>query len=654
MSDPACSFPQIHPLLREGTEDPRKQLYIEAVHRILKIILPESTFLTALEDPDLLDDRRKAFATLMPLMHTIVCQELPGHLSCFILARSRPGAFKFFFEMMTHWLVPGNRLETVMLYAVDFQIPEFGEEVYTLCELVLRVDDQEALDELKRNLPIVETEVRMGMESAYYARRILEVKGLTADNKTAIIQEQVAYLIHRLPKLFDYDLLTEMQHILVICHDEFKAARECRHLGRIISMHYLFRKELREAVKEAPEKRHLHLKLFRATLHQEEGDKPVLGILVGINFLQDKEVLEERHLLSAIHNYLPSVDAVPHSFFSHRRGNENICTLYLEIAKKNGEEFTAGEIRLLRQELPSDVRDRIEHLMHPIFMPRNEEEVMRNIFALSNQIKYVHDLPQLIVSFDKQTYSDLVFTLILLKVNAPGNPTLQEIFKEMPSTLRFTHERSKTVGFLRKKYAKEATVFSVKLPKKHFLRRDHSIDLGKARQAIVAEVTRLIGNVRDFNGGMISKQHELLCALRSELQPIKYNELLLENFFYSLLPDIMRSVLEPKVLKILFAMLIEAIDRSFFSESNYAYSIRQEPEQVFVMIKTEDLGLKESVARGISRLEIPASKLASSYVLVYDIAYIGYLYLSDDPKQQSAFCQAIQAEFPVLYQLQAN
>ena len=39
--------------------------------------------------------------------------------------------------------------------------------------------------------------------------------------------------------------------------------------------------------------------------------------------------------------------------------------------------------------LPDQIKEHIEQLTHPIFMPRNEEEVLRNIMALSRQLRYV-------------------------------------------------------------------------------------------------------------------------------------------------------------------------------------------------------------------------------------------------------------------------
>ena len=54
--------------------------------------------------------------------------------------------------------------------------------------------------------------------------------------------------------------------------------------------------------------------------------------------------------------------------------------------------------------------------MPPVFMPRNEEEIMRNIVSLSDQIKYLRDIPQVFITFDEQTTANLFFTIIMVRL----------------------------------------------------------------------------------------------------------------------------------------------------------------------------------------------------------------------------------------------
>lgn len=636
-------LPLIVPVFDVNQDASNAAVYGDIIRHTLKKILPCDICFSKDNDPEVLADQEEQFQSILPYVTAESPKQLPGDMTFFAVSRYRANSFKFFFDMVSSWLVPGRRLNVVLIYAADFRMPEISDNIYTLCEIVIRVESKEELDQILSNLPIIETELRLGIESSYDARRILEIKGLSTDEKTALIQEYISYLIKRLPRDFDHDVLTEMQHVLVMCREEFKALRECRHLSRIISFHYLFRKALRESVKNAPQKRHLSLKLFKARIKNKDGFKTVLAVLVGVNFFRDKEVFDKAHILKAIQNYIPMAHAVEGSFFANRRGTEHICTLYLEIEKNLGEDFTAEEIRMLRQKLPSDLKDRIEHLMHPVFMSRNEEEVIRNILSLSSQIKYLRDIPQVFISFDEQTHANLFFTIILVRVLKPDALSIQDQFKQSDTFLEYIHDRCQYSGSLRRKYKKEATVFRVKFPKEQFIRVDHSIDLNKARQVVVSELCCIVGEVRDFNGGIISKQNELLCEVRDLLaNDGRYNDLLLENFFYSLAPVIMRSVLDPFALRSLFSLMLESIEDGFFNDESYAIKIELQPEFVFVMIKAEDRSIKEELTKAINKLQLHSSELANSYVSVYDIVYLGYIYRSDEHSRQQHFCQTVQ------------
>jgi hypothetical protein len=636
-------FPEICTELDISDENSTSSCYHLLIKKILNKVLPKRFFELYENLSSFQEELIEYLQSLLPLAYSTTCHSFPGNISFVILYKYRSNAFRFCYEMISRWLVPGKRSNVLVMYAVDFSMPELGNEMYTLGEIVLRVESREEYEEIQRNLPIIESEICLGMVSSYYARRILEIKGLSSDEKTAMIQEYIAYMTSRRPEDFSYDVFTEMQHVLVMCRDDFKALREVRHLSRIICIQYLFRKSLREAVRELPEKRHLFLKIFKAKLRVNEEQKTILGLIVAVNFLRDKEVFEETHLINAISNYIPAAQAVPNSFVFNRRGNEPICTLYLEIEKSNGAEFSGEEMQLLRQELPADLEGRVEHLMHPVFMPRNEEEVMRNILTLSQQIKFLRDIPQIFITFDEQTHAHLFFTVILVRVVVEDTPTIQSLFSNSKSFMEYVHDRSKTIGYLRKKYRKEATVFSLKVPKNQFLRRDHSIDLYKARQAVVSEISNAVGEVRDYNGGMISKQNELLNKVRELLTDAKkYNDLLLENFFYSLSPVIMRTVLEAEELKKLFVMLLESISDGFYNEDSYTMNVRAEPNSVYVMIAAEDRRIEDEVKKALATLNLPSSTLAHACVNVYDTPYLGYIYLCDDPLKQRKFCITLQ------------
>lgn len=616
-------FSQIVPVFDEGMDCTNSLLYKNVMINVLQKILPQGDFSAKLP-----------IVASMP--NIVYCDHLPCQLSFYVVSQYRPNAFKFILEMISRWLVPGKQLDVVLMYNGNFRLSENDPAIYTISEVKVKIEEKQDLDAVQFNLPIIETELRLGISSSYYARRILELKGLYPEEKTAAIHEDVAKCLKRFPKLFQNDIYHEMQHILVMCNEAFKEARLSRHLCKIIHLHYLYRRSLRNSVAAEPEKRHVVIKLFPSKLYLQNGRKSVLSLVVGMNFLSGKEVFDESHLMSAIQNYFPNTRAVERSYFVNRHPSEKISTIYIEVEKNDGAPFTIEERMRLQKLLPSELKERIEPMMHPVFMPCNEEEIMRNILSLSQQVRYLRDMPQVFISFDQQSRTELYFTVIAVRVMKPGSLSVHEMFKRTPCSLEYTHDRCKRVGYLRKKYPKEASVFRVSLPKAKYVRKDHSIDLHKARQTVVAELTKVMGEIRDYNGGMISKQSELLTELKSSL--VDYDDLELENFFYSLTPVVIRTLLEPQMLMTLFLMQAEAKR----GKKEAPVNIRIEPGQVFIMIATGDKGFKGRIIELLAKFGHQSNEIAISCVQTHGINYMGFIYRSDDIRKQREFCQLAQ------------
>lgn len=575
----------------------------------------------------------------LPLIVAIGSRTDPGEVSFYSVSPYRADSFKFFFEIIIHSLLPGKRLNVLLLNAVDFRFSDTPDSIFTLCEVVVNVEDLNDIRALWNSWSTIERQLRLGLESEFYARRILEIKGLSNDEKAGMILRDLAYVLKRKPYAFDQHLLADMQYFLVVCSDEFKNHRSCRHMSRLIAVQYYFRHALKKLNKDDPYKRHFMLKLFKVNTQKAK----TLGVIVGVNLIKEREKFEKRHLLKAIQAYIPSVKVVDESFYVLRQTSENVCTLYCEVEKEEGNDFTDQEIRLLRRELPKALERRVEHLMHPVFMPRNEEEIYRNILMLGSQIKYLRDIPQVTISFDEQSHKHLYFTVILVRVLKGDDPTIQQFFLSQSSTLVYIHDRSQYVGSLRRKHKKEATVFRVKLPKDAFLRSDYTLDLNKARQSVFNELTRIIGELRDFNGGMIAKQNEVLRNLQVSLEAEKgYNELLLENFFYSLTPVILRNIFDLDLLKSLYRLLVESIEDVADFDQSYSLKVCTNENTVFAMIKTQERGIKDELSKALDKLQVPSSSLASMYLSDYDVVYIGYIYRQQDPVEQRRFCQTVE------------
>lgn len=584
---------------------------------------------------DLLEDgghslpaQRARFGDMLPLICWSELSRAPCALSVLLLCKYRLNACNFFYDMVSRWLLPQKRVNVELFFASDVRLPHLSDDLLCVAEIVVHLKSAQDVEEVRRNIHSVETEIRLGVVSNYHARRILEFKGLSADGKTAMIQEKIGSLIQSHSKDFDQGIFSQMQHFLVCVRDDFKNLRDYHHISRIISNLHSLRKYVLQNVQVYPNKRHVIFKFLKTKLSPSaQKEKPVLGILAALNFLREHEVFDTGHLISAIQKNLPAIRMVEGSTFIER-GDESIQTIYLEIEKNDGSDFSLEEIQLLKVSLPDQIKGHIEQLTHPIFMPRNEEEVLKNIMSLSRQLRFVGDMPQIIISFDEQKGSDLCFTVILLRVISENEPGLQELFASKKTQLKYIPDRVRRVGHIRRKYVKEATVFRTMIPSDQFLRTDHSVDLNKARQHVLGEVSRSVGQVRDYNGGMIYKLNESLNTLKSALGRVA-DPILLEKFFYSIVPIEMRSSLETEPLKQFFLTLLQAMKTDSMQR-------KQDASRIYVVAPKK---------KRQPEIAIPSHKLVSFAIDIHETSFVGYMVLSDVKEEQQEFLSAMDRAF---------
>jgi hypothetical protein len=594
--------------------------YEGAIRAALQRLIPDELF----EE----EGGEEAFEEMLPLVHG--ADGGAGVFSLCLICPCRRNVGRFFYEMIAKGLLPGSHAETVLFFHADFTLPGWSEQVYFFAEIALSVESEER-ELLRKRFALLLPEIRLGVGSFYHANRILEARGLSVDEKGTQLQEALLALAECRPAAFGDDLFEELQHFLLRAGSPFKAAREVWHMCRLVALFYFFRNKVRMQAEEAPDRRFLRCKIGRVRVHLPLGIKQVLGICIGINFLGEHEIFDQRHLLRAIQVCCPGSRFVEDSCFVRRE--HDVQVLYLEVEKGGGEPFSSEEVRRLRALLPQQLKARVEQLARPLFMPRNEEEVMRHVVALSQELRYASDLPQVVISFDGQTGEGLSFTLIVLRALLPGALPLRELFVRAASSFQCLVDRVKKVGTIRRKYPKEATVLRVRFPNGEFLRDDHSVDLYKARQAVVEELHRVLGGFRDYNGGMIAKQLEVFCALKESLGEVgRREEFLLENFFHSIFPVEMRGVVPFQALQRLFLMILEGRRYScFFGEG-----------VVCALATLTASAERERIAPLVEGWALHASQLVTVNLQTADSVYVGLLFFATSRERVEACLEEVQ------------
>jgi hypothetical protein len=666
---------------------PSFEIYLNSLQVLISRVLPKEILEFGKAIPSIyhqkeIDDFYSRIHQAIPTVSwTNGGEEAPHVVSIVTLCQSEytHGVGRFLGDIYSRWLIPGKQLQLVYVHSVAFRFalnPAFG---FFIHELFIKIETKKDLVLALDHLPSLVREVALNISAVQHARKVISLKPLTIDQKRVIIQENISSLLNRpgkessysifdqmqhflikvsadekvtqikeqiapllefRPQIFDRDIFHDLQAFVFLFKDAFVANRHLTHLSRIISYTYLFRKLLIHSALDHPNQRHLHIKLLHTRMEIEGEDKKIVGILLGINILRENELIGEKHLFKAIQSILSGVQKIPESLIADRKPSCNVKTLYLEIYKKEGD-FTLEELKVLKKRLPREIKSRIESVINPIFMPKNEEEVMRNILVLSNQLKSTNDIPHVIISFHKQSEANISFSVVLLRVLKPYDLSLDKIFLKHKSKATFSDHEVKTVGLIRKKYPKEANIFEIHLEKKQFLRKDFSVDLSHARRYVYNTIYDMLGEVRDYNGGMISKQNEVLNELKKLLFQINIrNDFILENFFYSLTPNYMQSIAKPHILKKLFLLILEAIEHDY---SNQFYFLKTQivEDHFLLTLGAINPTLKDFVEERLEFLDLESATLTSSFVNIYDISCLSFMLKFTDSDQHQLFLQSV-------------
>lgn len=458
------------------------------------------------------------------------------------------------------------------------------------------------------------------------------------DDKDAQIISKLVGITRYWP---DEDLNPALLLSLLRLPREFKRIRNILHIRRIICAEFFYKKAVIKSCDQYPQKRHLLVKLFKTRLEFPFGHKDVLGIFVTFNIMKQREAFEEGHILEAIRNIIPDAEVVKGSFIDTQDKKNQAHSVYLEIERTAHPQFTLKELKQLQEQLPVEFKGCIQQLVPVTFMRRNEEEVYRNIVALRDQLRSIRDIPQTTITFEEQTQFDLFFTVVLLRLVKNHASSVQEIFQKKHPNVVFIPDRVDQLGMLRNQYVKEASVFRLQLPKSQFFRKDRSVNIYKARQKVLAMLEQALGPVRDYNGGLILKQNERLedfLALMSK----NYDEFFLENFFYSITPIAMQSILPAMLIKEWFLAFSELLNRELGRGETYFLLCRHIEEVQMVILRAENGSFKEILLKEINQLGIPSLEYAFSEVNIHGTFCFGFLYRPSLITENLNFCNKIK------------
>lgn len=398
--------------------------------------------------------------------------------------------------------------------------------------------------------------------------------------------------IERFSNFVDETLFKEIYLLYLLASKKYLDHRDSSHLFRLVTSLHFMQKKLLNAITFSPHLRHAEVRWIPTSLIFPFSSKPVLGCLIGFNMVDRYDMFDEENILLALQKYLPDLRLVKESSYIHSSPHKNLRFFYLEIEKKTGTPFSLAEKTLLKLNLEGKVKNSIQTLSPSVFMGLNEEEAYKHVLALSQEINTLEDRPQAYITLDQHNRKEVIFRVILVHIAPMHRFSLKDCFFKGT----FTSKRNFFVKHI-ENHPVDAHVFHLHLPREaSLLRADGALDFYSARKKISTLIKNAVGEFRDFNGGIILKQHELLYQFKAKFPEIAaHDPELMETFFYSLTPIEKQLTLTPETLAFLFSHFMTRWKEEAKTESPYTLETFQDNDQIFLVIQGNEASFPEAI-----------------------------------------------------------
>lgn len=462
---------------------------------------------------------------------------------------------------------------------------------------------------------------------------------LTFHSSFNFVYEKLKKWFDRFPLSIDNSIFSDLALLYLLASKKYLDHRNHSHLFRVILSMHLMQKKLIRSTTFSPQVRHLEVRLIPTDLLFPFSNKPVLGCLIGFNLMDRYEVFDEENIVLALQKYLPQLKLVKESSYCHTSQYKNLKIFYFEIEKKNNSSFSLLEQTLLKNSLEEKVKKSIQPLSPTIFMGLNNEEIYKNILVLSQEIQSLQDLPQAYITFDQQTGKEIVFRINLVHISPFHHFSLKESF----SGSTFVSERVLTVRYL-EDHPIQAHIFRLHLPRKaSLLRADGSLDFYSARQKIVSLMMEAIGEFRDYNGGILLKQQELLEGFKENFPEFSSQDPeLMEAFFYKLAPLEKQATLPSSILSKLFTYFLENRKEKLLPNKIYNFKINHSEQHTFLIVHGIDHSLSEIISTVLQEQTYTPREIAYNIIETKDGVFFNCVLLHAEIGEAESLVEALQ------------
>lgn len=451
------------------------------------------------------------------------------------------------------------------------------------------------------------------------------------------LKELLIRIASRLSRFSSAELLEEALRAFLSTDSEFKKIRPIRSLARLTLSHLVLRKSMSALFhKNGSDK--VKTRIWRSTLIFPFGKQKTISLAISLSALSSYEQFELQHILHACKRIVPSLKAVPNSYYFYKHPRDQSWNFYVELEKEDNGALHSKELASLKKKLSHELSASIEKVMNTIEIPHNEEDILRSIRVLSHELNAKNPIPQVLIQFQRQKASSVVFYLYLMKLVKE-----QELFPLKEGERVLAHksvamklQRQEIIGKTRNKHVKLLHIYEVTCDKKSLIQSDYSINFTLARDQVVEAIQAHFGQIRDVNGGFLAEQKNLLLTLKYAISITlkEQEEALLEQFIRHLTPSISKSKTEQSTLVSLATLLLQMYKESenhareplLFRESNDYLCI--------VMNKQSDIS-SEILLQATTLYPLKDTEILHSFLNHEGVSYACFAFLTKNEEVKS-------------------
>jgi oligopeptide transport system substrate-binding protein len=555
----------------------------------------------------LVQEGLQLLASGMPVVRCTLSSEERLYVQC--ITESAPDALHGPSDLLSSWLPPGVSLSTLFIQRSIFSIDILQNHSFLFIDIEADLKGQNPSNNLAGHIVFLERQIELTLRLPTVCQQMI-IAVATPHTCSILFRQELLHWLTRYPPRNPADTLSELQRILLTTDAEFKGIRTPSHLLKLVNSHlHLKRKLFSNSLSDRSEKQ-LFYRLFHSKLQVPFGTKDVICLAISLQSLSAYERFDDRHILLACQQCLPSLDVVPQSFYVYSNPQESTLSLYIEVEKRDGSLPTLEEMKTLKRELGSELISSIEQVSSRIDIPQNEEDLLRNLLLLNQRVKTPKDPPQVIVQFHGQTDNSLDFHVTLVRSTKENGEDIPLPTVDAVNITRCVLLRSSIVDRVRSNLVKQGLMFLVECSKERFFRRDRSVDFLKARESVVHCIESAYGQVRDLNGGLVYQHHQLLASIQPLLTKEESKDIpLIEGIFHSLSPTVMKAVLGPEHIVTVFRQLL-ILRADFRQKVACPFLVEEYAKEIFIGFLYPETFVNEDLFQAIPHFHLEENEFA--------------------------------------------